>query len=257
MRHKLGSHRRVSHRWVKSAAVIAAVALSASAAIGGVAAAKSSSRWHQQPTGLCTAGIAGAKTLALTSGCAEYLYVGSNSGGAPITTPSWTEDLAVTAKYSGFESVSIGHSTSDTGSYTTTSGNYGIAGVGLPASATLVETAQTSEVGPGYPGGGTKFEEGPSLSLSFTIPSADKYAVILVGGEGTGDLWYWTPYGKWGLQTVLNETYDQGGTQVLASDGAFSVVNNHPGQEVNVAFGSESTLNNSGESLGAVVYAFN
>jgi hypothetical protein len=199
------------------------------------------------PHALCTAPARWATVLQLRTGCSDYLYVGSNSGGAPIFDMSWASDLSVTASFSGNPSVSIGRSGASAGGFFTLSHNVAIAGVGLKGYSVMgTFVAQTSQNGPGCSGCGLKFVDGPDLQLRFHSDGSGP-VLILVGGQGTGTLVLS------GLTTyaLANGTFS-GGSGVLASAAIFKAT--LPAGWYTARFTSRTTLNNSGASLGAIAY---
>lgn len=192
--------------------------------------------------------IAPAESIALPANAEQYFYVGSTAGGHPMESITWLQDLAVTAAYSGNEAVSIGRSNSDTGSYGSASGNHVIAGVAL-SGYTVVRTfsAHASETGPGYSGGPETPAPGVSLDLPFTTEPGD-IVLILVGGEGTGEL----NLSGIGATALQNATYSEAGSQVLASAAIYTATLSAGSYTAH--WDSTTYLTNSGSSLGAVAY---
>jgi len=165
-----------------------------------------------------------------------------------MSSVSWSPDLSVTATYSSNLSISIGRSSSNQGSYSAPSNVYGIAAVGTTGySVTNKFAAQTSEVGPGCSGCGGNEAPGPGLTLNFST-SGSGPVLILVGGEGTGSL----VLSGLQAQTLQNQTFEQLGNGVLASIGVFEA--QLPSGSYSARFSSTTTMNSSGESLGAVAY---
>ena len=162
------------------------------------------------------------------------LFVGATAGGKTMTPISWDEDLAVAASYSGLEAISIGHSNSGTGTFQT-GANDAIAGV-------AVRGCTASETTSGQTSNGT--------SLSIDVPSSSRPVVILLGGEGTGLL---SASGKQGLETLVNATFSEYGSDVIASTAIF-VLPASP-SPTTITLSSTTFATNSGTSLGAVAYA--
>jgi hypothetical protein len=162
------------------------------------------------------------------------LFVGATAGGKPMTPISWNEDLAVTASYSGLEAISIGHSDSGTGSFQT-GANDAIAAVAVRG-CTATESASS--------------QSSSGTTLSIDVPSSSRPVVILLGGEGTGLL---SASGKRGLETLVNATFSEYGSDVIASTAIF--VFPASASPTTVRFLSSTYGTNSGTSLGAVAYS--
>ena len=198
--------------------------------------------------------IAGAETVSLPSGCAQYFYVGDTTGGYPgvpaddLSSISWTPDLSVDSPWSGDLGMSIGRSQSNVGSFVSPVVNYAIAGVGI-GGYSIVNTfsAQNGVLGPGSVGGGNTLEPGASLSLPFTTSRGD-IALILVGGQGTGTI---TMSGV-SASALQNQTYSEGGSDNFASAAIYSAT--LAAGSYTASFSSTSSLNTSGNALGAVAY---
>lgn len=200
------------------------------------------------------AAIAPAESLTMPAGAERYLYVGSTAGGRPMEAITWSPDLSVTAAYSGNEAISVGQSSSNTGSYSSASGNHAIAGVAL-SGYTVVRTfsAHASAIGPGYSGGPDITAAGVSLDLPFATEAGD-VVLILIGGEGTGEL----DLSRISATTLQNETYSEGPADVngykdvLASAAIYTAT--LPAGSYTAHWSSTTYLTNSGTSLGAVAY---
>lgn len=171
------------------------------------------------------------ETLAATG--ALNLFVGATSGGQTMTPISWNEDLGVIASYSGLEAISIGQSSSPSGSFQT-GANDAIAGVAVRAcTATKLASNQTSS----------------GTTLSIDVPGSSGPAVILLGGEGTG---YLSASGGQALQTLVNTTFSEHGSNVIASTAIFVLpASTSP---TTITFSSTTFGTNSGTALGAVAY---
>jgi hypothetical protein len=185
-------------------------------------------------------GLAGtaepATSMSLPAGASDYFYVGSDAGGNPLTSISWNPDLSVTAAYSGNEAVSIGQSTSDSASFGSGSTtNVAIAGLGVTGYQVTGApvTASTST--------------GTSVSLNVTTGAGDLLLVV-VGGEGVGLL----QQGGASLSTLLNVTYSECGSDVIASAGMFAAF--LPAGTNSVSISGTTYSTNSGTSMGAVAY---
>jgi hypothetical protein len=175
-------------------------------------------------------------SMSLPSGSSDYFYVGSDAGGNPLSQISWSQDLGVTASYSGNQAISVGRATTDAGSFSSGSTtNVAIAGLavsGYAVSAPLV-TASTST--------------GTSVSLTATTASGD-LLVVVVGGEGAGLL----QQGGTALSTLLNVTYSECGSNVIASAGMFAAF--LPAGTHSVTISGTTYPTNAGTSMGAVAY---
>ena len=177
-----------------------------------------------------------ATSMSLPGGSSDYFYVGSDAGGNPLTSISWNPDLSVTAAYSGNEAVSIGQSTSGSGSFDSGSTtNVAIAGLGVTGYQLTGSpvTASTST--------------GTSVSLSVTTGAKD-LLIVMVGGEGVGLLQQGGP----ALSTLLNVTYSECGSNVIASAGMFAAF--LPAGTNTVTLSGTTYPSDSGTSMGLVAY---
>ncbi len=178
-----------------------------------------------------------ATSMSLPAGSASYFYVGSDAGGNPLTSISWHPDLSVTAAYSGNEAVSVGRSTSGSASFgsggTT---NVAIAGVGVSGYRVtgIPVTASTST--------------GTSVTLRAATAAGDLLLVV-AGGEGAGLL---QQGGSTSLHTLLNVTYSECGSDVIASAGMFAAFT--PAGAATITVSGTTYPANSGTSVGAVGY---
>jgi hypothetical protein len=172
------------------------------------------------------------ETLSATG--TSNLFVGATAGGKSMTPISWSEDLAVTASYSGLEAISIGHSDSGTGTFQT--------GANDAIAAVAVRGCTASERASSQTSNGT--------TLSIDVPSSSRPVVILLGGEGTGLL---SASGKQGLETLVNATFSEYGSDVIASTAIF--VFPASASPTTIRFSSSTYGTNSGTSLGAVAYS--
>lgn len=175
-------------------------------------------------------------SISLPSGSTSYYYVGSDAGGNPLSNISWSEDLGVVASYSGNESISIGQSTSPTGSFTSGSTtNDAIAGIGVSGYQLVHEyTASNSSYG-------------LSLSLPFTTSTGDLVLVVF-GGEGVGLI----RQGGVSLSTLVNDTYSECGSDVIASAAMFGGY--LPQNSYTATFTTTTYSTNAGTATGAVAY---
>ena len=195
--------------------------------------------------------VIASQSIALPSGDGQYFYVGSTAGGQPMESLSWLagQDLAVTAAYSGNQAISIGRSSSNSGSFSSATGNYAIAGAGFSGYA-VVQTfsAQVSKLGPGTSGGNEKAAKGTAVTLPFTTTQTNELVLIGVGGQGTGTL------ALSGVEatTLQNATYSEGGSHVIASAAIYSA--QLPVGKHKARWHSTTYLTNAGQSLGAVAY---
>lgn len=183
-----------------------------------------------------TYSIAGAESLTLNPGSQQYFFVGSTAGGYQMSSMTWSPDLNVVASYSNNLGISIGHQTSNSGSYSSQAGNHGIAGIGMSNVGTYQTfTAQT--------------QSGTSVSLQFTVGSND-LVVILAGGEGDGSI----SLSGATLQTLEDHTYSEAGSNVIASEAIYDGQLSAGTYTVNLSTITYPT--NSGTSLGVVAYVF-
>jgi serine/threonine protein kinase len=177
-----------------------------------------------------------ATSMSLPAGSSDYFYVGSDAGGNPLTSISWNQDLSVTAAYNGNEAVSIGQATSgaalfDSGSTT----NVAIAGLGVTGYQ-LVGSPVTASA-----------STGTSVSLNVTTGAKD-LLLIVAGGEGVGLLQEGGP----ALSTLLNVTYSECGSNVIASAGMFAAF--LPAGTSTVTLSGTTYPTDSGTSMGLVAY---
>jgi len=174
--------------------------------------------------------------MNLPVGSTDYFYVGSDAGGNPLTEISWPEDLSVVAGYSGNKSISIGHDQSDSGSYYSGSTtNVAIAGLGVRGYSVLS-------------GSPASISGGTALSFAISNPDSRDVVLVIVGGEGTG---FFQLQGA-PLQTLVNVTYSECGSNVIAGAGMFAAA--VPAGKYTVSLTSTTYGTNSGASLGAMTY---
>jgi len=196
-------------------------------------------------------GITGSKSLGLPAGHGAYFFVGSTSGEQPMGSISWLEgqDLAVSASSSHDQAISIGHTSSDTGSYASLSTSTATAGVGLDGYV-VVQTF-SAQVGrpahkPVRPA--EKPVAGPDPTLSFKTTATNQRVLILAGGQGTGTL------ALSGIEatTLQDATYGAAHSPVIASAAAYFAqlpVGKHKAKLHSTTFAP-----NPGTSVGAVAY---
>lgn len=176
-----------------------------------------------------------ATSMALPTGSSDYFFVGADAGGNPLTQISWPEDLSVIAQYSSNKSISIGQSQTGNGSFNSeTTTNVAIAGVGVTGYKLLTKQLAST------PGG-------TSLSIQVSNPDAG-ILLLMVGGEGTGLL----EVSDTTLQTLVNVTYSECGSNIIASVGMFA--GKLPAGNYSISLSSTTYGTNSGASLGAVAY---
>jgi len=190
-------------------------------------------------------------SIMLPAGHGEYFYVGSTSGEQPVELISWLEgqNLAVSARGSGDQAISIGHSTADSGSYSTMAAAAAILGVGIDGYEVVQtfsgEAAKAGHHATRHP---EKAIKGASLTLKFATTEADQLVLILVGGQSTGTL----ALSGIDATSLQNATYGTPASDVLASAAAYTAqlpVGRHKAK-----WRSETYAPNAGTSLGAVVY---
>ena len=180
--------------------------------------------------------IAPAESILLNSGSKQYFFVGSTAGGSPMNTVTWIPDLNVIAAYSGNQAINIGTSTSNSGSYYSTSGNHGIAAAGVSGFTSYSTfTASTTS--------------GTGINLQFTTTSGD-LVVILVGGEGDGNI----ALSGINAQTLVDQTYSEAGSNVIASEAIYSAQLSTG--TYTASFSSITYWEDTGTSIGAVAYVF-
>jgi hypothetical protein len=232
---------RISAAPHQSAAVGTAAPQSVSTPLGaipsGIPATPTSALASPTPTPVpvaLTTDIEASETITLPAGYSTYFYVGSTAGGSsyPMTGITWTEDLAVIATYSGAEAISIGRSSSNDGSFSSSARQYGIAGVATDGYQVVTSySAHSSVVGPGCYGCGATSAAGANLSLQFTT------SLILNGISAS---------------TLQNQTFDEPDNYVYSSAAIYSA--SLTSGTYTAQFTSTTSLDNSGTSLGAVAY---
>jgi hypothetical protein len=164
---------------------------------------------------------------------------------------SWLEgqDLAVSAPGSGDQVISIGHTSSDIGSYDSSSTSTATAGVGLDGYV-VVQTfsAQGSRPAHRPVRPAEKPVTGPSATLSFKTTAANQRVLIIVGGQGTGTLMLS------GIEatTLQDATYGAAHSPVIASAAAYSA--QLPVGKHKAKLHSTTYAPNVGPSIGAVAY---
>lgn len=183
-----------------------------------------------------TYNIAGSESLTLNPGSQQYFFVGSTAGGYQMNSMTWSSDLNVVASYSNNLGISIGHQTSNSGSYSSQAGNHGISGIGV----SNISTYQTFAA---------QTQSSTSVSLQFTTESND-LVVILVGGEGDGSI----SLSGTTLQTLEDNTYSEAGSNVIASEAIYDGQLSAGTYTINLSTTTYPT--NSGTSLGVVAYVF-
>lgn len=176
--------------------------------------------------------------VSLPSGSTDYIFAGSDAGGNPLTDINWKQNLGVVASYSGNLSVSIGRGNSAAGGFNSESTtNDAIAELGITGYSLV------TKFGASTTSNGTK--------LSITYSSKGKRLVIVVfGGEGVGLVEESGP----SMSTLLNDTYSECGSDVIASTaifGAFLDAGTYTSR-----FHSTTYPTNSGTAAGAVAYIF-
>jgi hypothetical protein len=144
-------------------------------------------------------------SMSLPSGSSDYIYVGSDAGGSPLTDISWNPDLSLVSAYSGNQSISIGQSATDSGSFDS-GGTTNVAVAGLGVTGYTVASEYKASSG----------SDGTSLSVPFSTSSGD-LVVVALGGEGVGLI----QQGGASLDTLLNDTYSECGSNVIASAAMF------------------------------------
>ncbi len=177
-----------------------------------------------------------AISMSLPTGASGYFYVGSDAGGNPLTRISWHQDLSVIAGYSGNQSISIGHSGAATGSYFSgTTTNVAIAGLAVRGYSVTGRPVRVST------------SSGTSVSLTVSTGQGD-LVLVLVGGQGAGLV---QETGA-PLSTLVNVTYSECGSNVIASASMFAAFLPAGSHQVNLTGTTFGT--NSGAAVGAVAY---
>ena len=144
-------------------------------------------------------------SLVLPQDSSNYLYVGADAGGNPLTNISWNEDLSVVSAYSGNKSISIGQSQSNSASFNANgTTNVAIAGLGLSGYTVIDQYS------------GSSGSSGTSLTVPFTTNAGD-LVVLAVGGEGVGLI----QASGGSFSTLVNDTYSECGSDVIASAAIF------------------------------------
>jgi hypothetical protein len=223
-----------------------ATLLSCMAAIGAIAATGPASA-----NAAVNSAVAPGQSIALPPGQGKYFYLGSTSGDQPMGSISWLagQDLAVSTGGSGDQAISIGHSASEQGSFSSTTAREAIAGVGLDGYA-VVQTfsAQHSKAAHKATRHPEKPIAGPALSLPIKTTAANQLVLILVGAQGAGAL------GLSGIEagTLQNATYGPPASSAIASAAAYTA--ELPVGKHKLKLRSSTYAPNSGTSLGAVAY---
>jgi hypothetical protein len=146
-------------------------------------------------------------TPPLPSGMTDYIYAGSDDGSHPLTAISWQEDKSVSTPNLGNKSISIGQSTSSTGSFNANgTTNAAIAGLGV-AGYHVIGVHPASRTFNGTP---------PLISVAFTTGPGD-LSIVAVGGQGAG-----LPQPGAEFSTLVNDTYSECGSDVIASAAIFA-----------------------------------
>ena len=183
-----------------------------------------------------------AQSLQLPSSSTLYIYEGS-TGGHPIESLSWNADLNVTDLGTpGGPAISIGDSTSSTGSYTSTAGTYIIGGVGVSNFCSYRTVSNHAE----------SYDSPIDVWANFTTTGSSEVLVV-VGGEGVGSL----ELTGTTLGTLGDQTYSEEDNGVNASVAFFAGA--LPGASYSFeARSSMDVVTNSGSggSLAVVVYIF-
>ncbi|MHB8405128.1 MAG: hypothetical protein ACYDCJ_06875 [Gammaproteobacteria bacterium] len=177
--------------------------------------------------------VCASQNLILPSGYDTYFYVGSTAGGQQLYGENWRPDLKVIANYSGNLSVSIGRSHFDYGIYHSAVGNYAIAGIGLSGYRVVAQYVAKAN--------------STSINVTFLAPP-DSRELVIVGGQGVGNLRLSTST----LRPLVNETYSEGGSNVIASAAIY--LGALPAGTSHISVSGNTFLENAGVSLGAVVY---
>jgi IPT/TIG domain len=191
------------------------------------------------------------QSITLPSGHGKYLFLGSTSGDQAMGSISWLagQDLAVTAAGTGNQAISIGHTTSNTGSFSSTAAGEAIAGVGLDG-YTVVQTFSAQHSRPAHKA--TRHPEkalaGPALSLPIKTTAANQLVLILAGSQGAGALQLS------GLEAspLQNATYGLAQTSEIASAAVYTA--QLPPGKHKLKLRSSTYAPNSGTSLGVVAY---
>lgn len=195
--------------------------------------------------------IAPAQSASLPAGHGEYFYVASSAGEAPIGAISWIEgqDLAVTAPGGSNQAISIGHSSSNTGSFSTASASTAIAGVGLDGYH-VVQTfsKQHSKVAHNATRTPTKAIKGATLTLAFSTASPNELVLLVAGGQGTGAL----ELSEVEATQLENATYGPSGPGAIASAALYTA--QLPAGKHKLKLRSLTYAPNPGTSVGVVAY---
>jgi YVTN family beta-propeller protein len=192
----------------------------------------------------------GSETLSLSPGAQEYFFVGSTAG-RPLPSVSWVPDVVgptypYPPEWTNGTAVSIGHQTNDTGSFSGSFSNYGIAGIGIS------DFSNYSVVG-GYSNGSISngtVQSGTRLLLDFSVPIRT-YVVLLVGAAGTGSM---NMTGA-SLSKLVDVTYNEGGAETNASVAIYAGNLTAGAYDVNIS-GTVDSATNSGTVMTAGAYAF-
>jgi hypothetical protein len=195
--------------------------------------------------------VAPTSSIVLTPGHGTYFFLGSSSGETPMPSISWLEgqDLAVNAAGSSNQAISIGHTTSASGSYGSTAARQAIAAVGLDGYS-VVQTFSAAKSKAGHKA--NRHPERPvtgaSLTLPFSTSAANELVVILAGGQDTGTL----SLSGIEVTTLQDATYASPHSSVIASAAAYTAQLTAGKHKIKLR--STTYAPNSGTSLGVVVY---
>jgi hypothetical protein len=195
--------------------------------------------------------IAPAQSTSLPVGHGEYFYVASSAGEVPIGSISWIEgqDLAVTAPGGSNQAISIGHSSSHSGSFSTASARTAITGLGLDG-YDVVQTfsAQHSKVAHKATRTPTKAIKGAAVTLPFLTASANELVLVAAGGQGTGTL----ELSGVEATALQNATYGSSGPGAIASAALYTA--QLPKGKHKLKLRSMTYAPNPGTSVGVVAY---
>ncbi|HEY4811306.1 MAG TPA: IPT/TIG domain-containing protein [Solirubrobacteraceae bacterium] len=195
--------------------------------------------------------IAPTQSTSLPVGHGEYFYVASSAGEASIGSISWVEgqDLAVSVPGGSNQAISIGHSSSNNGSFSTASARTAIAAAGLDGyNVVQAFSAQHSKAAHKATRTPTKPIKGATVTLPLSTASANEIVVIVAGGQGTGAL------ELIGAEATAleNATYGPVGPGAIASAAVYTA--QLPAGKHKLKLRSTTYAPNAGTSLGVVAY---
>ncbi len=114
-----------------------------------------------------------SNSITLSSGYVVYLYAAVTGGGQPVETTSFSADLSVSNsnQYISGSVIDIGHSSNDTGSFTTQGSYYAIGGIGVNYANYSFVSSENSTSGANSTSGTFNVSENQSLVVLISASS--------------------------------------------------------------------------------------